>query len=118
MTIAAPNGSPKTAGVPCVWKCWKEAFKGAVKRAGIADFHFHDLRHCYGSWLAKAGVAFENRVKLMRHKDPKMTMRYTHLDAESRRIAVNKLPNFDIQELESQRISQQPQAEKVVAFGK
>jgi integrase len=101
-----------------VWKSWREAFDGAVKRAGIENFHFHDCRHCYGSWLAKVGVAFENRQKLMRHRDPKMTMRYTHLDAESRREAVNKLPSFNIQDSESQRISQQPEFEKVVAFGK
>jgi integrase len=29
------------------WKCWREAFDGAVVRAGLKDFRFHDLRHCY-----------------------------------------------------------------------
>src|SRR5262245_34191397 len=59
------------------WRSWLEAFDGAVERAGIENFHFDDLRQCYGSWLAIKGVPFENRQKLMRHKDPKMTIRYS-----------------------------------------
>jgi len=35
---------------------WREAFNGAVERAGIADFTFHDLRHCFGSHLGMAGT--------------------------------------------------------------
>jgi integrase len=78
------------------WKCWKGAFNGAVERAGIKDFHFHDLRNCYGSWLALNGVPDKGRMELMGHKDPKMTMRYTHLSMERKRIAVIKLPSFNI----------------------
>jgi hypothetical protein len=54
----------------------------------------------------------------MRHKDPKMTMRYSHLDTESRREAVNKLPSFNNVDPESQQNSQQPQTAKVVGFSK
>jgi len=100
------------------WACWKEAFNGAVKRAGLKDFHFHDLRHCYGSWLALNGVPDKGRMELMGHKDPKMTMRYTHLSMDHKRAAVNKLPSFNVSESESQQISQQAEAPRVIAFAK
>jgi len=38
------------------WKSWRTAFKNACERAKINDFHFHDLRHCFGSWLAMNGT--------------------------------------------------------------
>jgi integrase len=101
------------------WSCWKEAF-GAVDRAGIKNFHFHDLRHCYGSWLAMNNVPDKGRMELMGHKDPKMTMRYTHLSMDYKRAAVNKLPRFKVEETEteSQQISQQQETSKVVSFSK
>ena len=109
------NGKP--------WVCWKEAFNAAVERAGITDFHFHDLRHCYGSWLAMNNVPDKGRMDLMGHKDPKMTMRYTHLSMEYKRQAIQKLPSFDIVNgenvpAESHQISQRPETRKVVTFVK
>jgi hypothetical protein len=54
----------------------------------------------------------------MGHKDPKMTMRYTHLSMDYKRAAVNKLPRFNVVESESQQISQQPETSRVVGFSK
>jgi integrase len=88
----------RTDGQP--WKCWKEAFKGALKRAGITDFKFHDLRHCYGSWLAMNNVSDKGRMELMGHRDPKMTLRYTHLSMDYKRQAVERLPQFGTSVLE------------------
>lgn len=73
------------------WKCWRTAFKTALKRAGISDFKFHDSRHCFGSYLAMADVNEKARMELMGHKDPKMTMRYTHLSLDDKRQAVPQL---------------------------
>ncbi len=73
------------------WKCWRTAFKTALKRAGISDFKFHDSRHSFGSYLAMADVNEKARMELMGHKDPKMTMRYTHLSLDYKRAAVAKL---------------------------
>jgi site-specific recombinase XerD len=34
----------------------KTAFNGALRRAGIKDYHFHDLRHTFASHLVMGGV--------------------------------------------------------------
>jgi hypothetical protein len=59
-------------------------------------------------------------MELMGHKDPKMTMRYTHLSMEFKRLAVEKLPAFDQTVLDAESPQKSPSAEnaKVVAFGK
>jgi Phage integrase family len=97
------------------WKSWRTAFENACERAGIKDFHFHDLRHCFGSWLAMNGTDIKARMELMRHKTPAMTLRYSHLSIDYKRQAITDLPLFTA-EMESQQISQQPEEPKVVAF--
>ena len=47
------------------WKNWRTAFENACERAGITDFRFHDLRHCYGSWLAMSGTTGKAAMELM-----------------------------------------------------
>lgn len=54
-------------------------FKEAVKKAEIADFRFHDLRHCYGTWLAESGADIYTIARLLGHKDIRMSTRYTHI---------------------------------------
>ena len=57
----------------------KNAFNGAVVRAKIHDFRFHDLRHTFCSWLAIRGVSLNAIQKLAGHASIKMTLRYAHL---------------------------------------
>lgn len=56
-----------------------KVFKKTLERAGIEDFRFHDLRHCFASWNRQAGVDIYTLAELMGHKDTKMTMRYAHI---------------------------------------
>ncbi|MBM2838743.1 MAG: putative phage integrase, partial [Deltaproteobacteria bacterium] len=51
----------------------ERAFKKALKAAGIEDFRFHDLRHCFASWNRQAGVDIDTLADLLGHKDTRMT---------------------------------------------
>ncbi|MGO8990454.1 MAG: tyrosine-type recombinase/integrase [bacterium] len=68
-----------------------QAFKRALKRAGITDFHFHDLRHTSASYLLMRGATLAAVQKHLHHKDSKMTQRYAHLAEQFQRDAVRKL---------------------------
>jgi integrase len=57
----------------------KRSFKSALKTAGIKDFRFHDLRHCFASHLIMAGVDITTVKELLGHKTLTMTLRYAHL---------------------------------------
>jgi len=56
----------------------QRAFKEAVKKAGVEDFRFHDLRQCFASWNRKAGVDIDTLADLMGHKDTRMTREGMH----------------------------------------
>lgn len=57
---------------------WEEARK-AEKLLGA---RFHDLRHFYGSMLARLGYSDSVIMGLMGHTDPRMVQRYAHLRDE------------------------------------
>jgi integrase len=61
------------------YKDVKRSFKTALRRAGIKDFHFHDLRHTFASHLVMAGVDITTVSRLLGHKSLTMTLRYAHL---------------------------------------
>jgi site-specific recombinase XerD len=70
------------------WRTW---FPEAVKAAGIENFRWHDLRHTFASRLVMAGVDIRTVQDLLGHRDIKQTMRYAHLSADHRRVAVAKM---------------------------
>jgi len=71
------------------------AFRGALKKAEIENFRFHDLRHTFASRLAQSGIDPYTIQRLLGHKDPKMVQRYAHHSVESLRngIAVLEILN-------------------------
>ena len=54
------------------------AWNNAVKRAGITDFHFHDLRHTAASYLAMTGASLLEIAEVLGHQTLQMVKRYTH----------------------------------------
>lgn len=69
----------------------KRSFNTALRRAGIKDFHFHDLRHTFASHLVMAGVDITTVSRLLGHKKLTMTLRYSHLAPAHMTKAVNVL---------------------------
>lgn len=51
----------------------------AHARAGIQDFHWHDLRHTWASWHVMSGTPLEVLMELGGWSDLRMVMRYAHL---------------------------------------
>ncbi len=58
------------------------AFRTALKKAKITDFHFHDLRHTFASHWIMRGGSIKGLQQILGHADIKMTMRYSHLSKE------------------------------------
>jgi len=69
----------------------KKAFQAAVRRAGLSDFRFHDLRHDLASWLTMEGCNGFTLMELMGHKTTAMTMRYVHPSHQVERQVVAML---------------------------
>jgi integrase len=74
----------------------RAAFEMTLEKAGVQDFHFHDLRHTFATRLVQAGVDFYRVKELLGHKSISMTMRYAHHYPESLRSSIEVLDrNYD-----------------------
>ncbi len=54
----------------------------ALKRAGITDFRWHDLRHTWASWHIQNGTPLHVLQELGGWADSSMVLRYAHLSSE------------------------------------
>ena len=61
----------------------KLAYIRAVRRAGIENLTFHDLRHEATTRLFEKGLNIMEVASITGHKDLRMLRRYTHLRAEN-----------------------------------
>jgi len=59
-----------------------KAWKAALRRAGIEDFRWHDLRHTWASWHVQAGTPQHILQELGGWESALMVRRYAHLSAE------------------------------------
>ena len=55
------------------------AFANALKRAGIQNFRFHDLRHTFACHMVMAGNDLATLRQILGHSNIRTTMRYVHL---------------------------------------
>jgi integrase len=66
-------------------------FTRLIRRLGLKDLTFHDLRHDAASTLAMAGVPLRTVAEILGHRDMRMTTRYAHLSPQHLREAIKAL---------------------------
>lgn len=71
-----------------------KAWYSALKRAGIADFTWHDLRHTWSSWHVQAGTPLHELMELGGWKTYKTVLRYAHLAADQLSDAAKRIDNL------------------------
>jgi len=73
--VFAFNGKP-------IWQVNTKAWRNAVKKAGLEDFRWHDLRHTWASWHAQAGTPLNILQEMGGWECAEMVRRYAHLSTQ------------------------------------
>ncbi len=60
----------------------RKRFRDAVRRAGVPDLTFHELRHTFGTRMAAVGAPIRSLQAWMGHADASTTEIYTHYAAD------------------------------------
>jgi integrase len=68
-----------------------KAWKLALKRAGIENFRWHDLRHTWATWQRQAGTPTHELQRLGGWKTSAMVERYAHLAPDQLAHAASRL---------------------------
>jgi integrase len=74
---------------------------GALKRAGIEKFRWHDLRHTWASWHVQSGTPLFALQELGGWESAEMVRRYAHLAADhlapyADRLCASNVPSSEI----------------------
>lgn len=85
--FVTPKGTPYKSNTP-----WKSAWKKTLKKSGIEQGRFYDLRHTFVTTLmVEEKEDFPTVMSISGHKDIKMLKRYSHTNRQAKKIAINKL---------------------------
>jgi integrase len=68
-----------------------KAWRLALKRAGIEDFRWHDLRHTWASWHVQSGTRLQELMELGGWSTMVMVQRYAHLGGEHLKQAASRI---------------------------
>ncbi len=71
----------------------KDGKQGRGARRQLSDISFHALRHTATSLLKNAGVSDVVTRDIVGHESEAVSRNYTHIDAETKRAALDKLPD-------------------------
>ena len=72
-------------------QCNTKAWRNALKRAGIANFRWHDLRHTWASWHVQNGTSLQELQLLGGWSSFEMVLRYAHLSSDHLRNAADRI---------------------------
>lgn len=100
--VMLANIGPKDSGPVFLWrpspkleprplKSWRKAWKNALRRAGVEDTRWHNIRHTAASWMIWNGVDLKTIGSVLGHASIATTMRYAHLKTDSRRSALEAI---------------------------
>jgi integrase len=82
-------------GGACTWEPVQEANSAAwykaLKRAGIEDFRWHDLRHTWASWHVQAGTPLHELQQLGGWASYDMVLKYAHMAPEHLAEAASRI---------------------------
>ncbi len=67
------------------------AWTNALKRAGIKDFRWHDLRHTWASWHVQNGTSLQELQQLGGWASIEMVLRYAHLSSHHLKKAAERI---------------------------
>ncbi|MBN1293471.1 MAG: site-specific integrase [Candidatus Latescibacteria bacterium] len=84
----------------------KRSFATALKKAGIENFRFHDLRHTAASWMVQSGVDLYSVQKILGHSSIRSTQRYAHLSPGYLENEISKIDNFLSRNNDSQEFTE------------
>lgn len=74
-----------------VTRCNNHAWLKALKRAGIKDFRWHDLRHTWASWHVQSGTSLHELQQLGGWSEYDTVLRYAHLSSDHLRKAAERV---------------------------
>ena len=72
-----------------------KAFRKAVKRAGLKDFRWHDLRHTWATWHIQSGTSMDVLQTLGGWQSIEMVKRYAHFSAEQLAVDAERITIYD-----------------------
>ncbi|MBL8378882.1 MAG: tyrosine-type recombinase/integrase, partial [Burkholderiales bacterium] len=78
-------------GEPIRWDVTNTGWQNAVRRAGIEDFRFHDLRHTWASWHRQAGTSCDELKDLGGWKSRTMVDRYAKFATDNLKVAASRI---------------------------
>ena len=87
-----------------VGSCNTKAWRAALKRAGIENFRWHDLRHTWASWHIQQGTPVHVLQELGGWSDIRMVQQYAHLAPEhlaqyAERLSAPRVVNTSVRTL-------------------
>ncbi len=72
-------------------KSVKRPFQSALKKSGIQNFRFHDLRHTFASHFIMNNGDLLTLKEILGHSSLAMVQKYTHLSAKHKQKQINNL---------------------------